>query len=173
VWRVKMLSPEDRKIFMSISQDQCMALEVYGEARGEPDEGKIAVCSVVLNREDFGLQHPAWGKLYGGDTANAVILDPWQFSSFNPTDPNFPTLKAIAMDFWHHCIKGTVLDHCHDISLDVLSRFIPRNVKAIYYETIVNQSMPHSLYHQFSDKLGREPKVEQIIGKQIFYDEFA
>lgn len=162
------MTPEDRQIFMALSQDQIMALEVYGEARGEPDEGKIAVCSVVLNREDFGLQHPAWGKLYGGDTANVVILDPWQFSSFNSNDPNFPTLKAIAQDFWGHCVNGTVLDHCHDIALSVYSGEIQRNVKAIYYETLASKG----LWNQFVEKLGREPKIEKIIGKQRFYDEF-
>jgi N-acetylmuramoyl-L-alanine amidase len=34
---------------------ECLARTIYGEARGEPYEGKVAVAAVVLNRLESGL----------------------------------------------------------------------------------------------------------------------
>lgn len=55
-----------------------LALCVWGESRGEPVEGQIAVACVVRNRV-IRTAHD-W---------KAVILAPWQFSCFNEDDPNF------------------------------------------------------------------------------------
>jgi len=52
---------------------------IWGEARGEPIEGKIAVGWTVRNR----VNSPRWGKIYPD-----VILQPKQFSCFNLDDPN-------------------------------------------------------------------------------------
>lgn len=57
-----------------------LARTIYGEARGEPWEGKIAVAWVVRNRAERG----GWW----GDTIREVCLKPWQFSCWNETDPN-------------------------------------------------------------------------------------
>ena len=46
-----------------------LALCVYHEARGEPMNGKVAVCHVILNR--------AYQR---GMSVKDVILQPWQFS---------------------------------------------------------------------------------------------
>lgn len=49
-----------------------LAEVVYYEARSEPEEGKLAVAFVVLNR----INHPnRWGE-----TVKAVISQPWQFT---------------------------------------------------------------------------------------------
>lgn len=57
-----------------------LALCVWREARGESLEGKKAVAWSIRNR----VTHPAW---WGTDWAT-VILHPWQYSSFNLSDPN-------------------------------------------------------------------------------------
>ena len=61
---------------------------VYGEARGEPMEGKIAVAHVALNR----LKHPGWWSRnrddIPDDTLAAVCRDPYQFSCWLENDPN-------------------------------------------------------------------------------------
>jgi spore germination cell wall hydrolase CwlJ-like protein len=44
---------------------------VYGEARGEPFEGQVAVAAVVLNR----VQHPDFPE-----TIEKVIFEPWAFT---------------------------------------------------------------------------------------------
>lgn len=59
-----------------------IALTVYGEARGEPKEGKEAVAWVCLNRERNGY---SWDD----------ILSPKQFSCWNNGDPNLTAILSI------------------------------------------------------------------------------
>lgn len=64
-----------------------IALTLYGEARGEPTLGKLAVASVFRNR----LRTHRWGETY-----HEVCLAPKQFSCWNATDPNRHVLDALA-----------------------------------------------------------------------------
>jgi len=50
---------------------------IAGEARGEPVAGQVAVAWVVRNRVARGGRR--WPSTY-----DAVMLQPWQFSTFNP-----------------------------------------------------------------------------------------
>lgn len=59
--------------------DEIAIRTLWGEARGEPDEGVKAVAHVILNRVGDGR----WGP-----NAATVCLAPWQFSSWNEADPN-------------------------------------------------------------------------------------
>lgn len=52
-----------------------LAITLYHEARGEPDEGMVAVGEVILNR----VRHPAWKP----DTIRGIITQPKQFSFFD------------------------------------------------------------------------------------------
>lgn len=65
---------------------------VYGEARGEPDEGKAAVAWVIRNRA--GWQPPAWW----GATLYGVCYRPMQFSCHNENDPNASICKLLRED---------------------------------------------------------------------------
>jgi len=67
-------------IFESLSDVELLTLVLYGEARGEPAIGKLAVSHVILNR----AAAPCWW----GKTVKEVILKPKQFSCFNANDPN-------------------------------------------------------------------------------------
>tara|TARA_Y100000310_G_scaffold298358_1_gene332239 strand:- start:1156 stop:1656 length:501 start_codon:yes stop_codon:yes gene_type:complete len=49
---------------------------LYGECRGEPRQGQIAVASVIRNRAQSSIRW--WGVGWLG-----VCLAPWQFSHFN------------------------------------------------------------------------------------------
>jgi len=58
-----------------------LARTLWGEARGEPREGQIAIAWVIRNR----LEHPGWWSRQRGDdipddTIEAVCRDPAQFS---------------------------------------------------------------------------------------------
>lgn len=65
---------------MTTFDDHVAARTIYGEARGESDEGKLAVAHVIRNR----LAKPTrWGK-----TAASVCLSAMQFSCWNVNDPN-------------------------------------------------------------------------------------
>jgi len=57
-----------------------LARTVYGEARGEGVRGMEAVANVVMNRAGAG----GWW----GDTVLSVVMKPFQFSVWNPGDPN-------------------------------------------------------------------------------------
>lgn len=65
---------------------------VWGEARGEPVEGQIAVAYVVKTR---ALWYPPtwWGMGVRG-----VCLAKKQFSCWNLDDPNYEKLKALQSD---------------------------------------------------------------------------
>jgi N-acetylmuramoyl-L-alanine amidase len=64
-----------------------VALTVWAEARGEVIEGQKAVIHVIKNR----WQNPGWWSRHNDgipdDTLAAVVRDPWQFSCWNPSDP--------------------------------------------------------------------------------------
>ncbi|MBO1326841.1 cell wall hydrolase [Acetobacter sp. TBRC 12305] len=59
---------------------QAAARTAWGEARGEGARGMLAVLGVIGNR----AARPAW---WGHDIAG-VCMARWQFSCWNPSDPN-------------------------------------------------------------------------------------
>lgn len=61
---------------------------VYGEARGEPYTGKLAVAHVIANR----VKHPRWW----GRGVFGVCRKRFQFSCWNPNDPNRPKIEAVS-----------------------------------------------------------------------------
>lgn len=71
---------------------------VYGEARSEPYEGKLAIAYVVINRA-------AEGGWYG-DTIRDVLLKPYQFTCFDPRDPNYKKLFNPKKNLWNQCFKA-------------------------------------------------------------------
>lgn len=56
---------------------------IWGEARGESPEGRIAVGWSVRNRVYDGKSKSWWGEGYRG-----VCTAKWQYSSWNANDPN-------------------------------------------------------------------------------------
>lgn len=61
---------------------------VYGEARGEPREGQIAVVHVIRNRATD--ERGRWPR-----GVAEVCLQPSQFSCWLPSDPNLPVLRRL------------------------------------------------------------------------------
>jgi spore germination cell wall hydrolase CwlJ-like protein len=61
--------------------DMMMALCVWREARGSSSEARRWVAHVILNR--MNSPSGSWPK-----TKAEVVLQAWQFSSFNSNDPN-------------------------------------------------------------------------------------
>lgn len=73
-----------------------MTLTVWAEARGESAKGQAAVASVIRTR----YKNPRWWSRNKGDgipddTIAAVCRDPWQFSCWNPNDPNRLKLEDV------------------------------------------------------------------------------
>ena len=70
-----------------------LALTIWAEARGEGRDGQRAVAWVIRNR----YQQPGWWSRQRGDdiaddTITAVCRDPYQFSCWHPSDPQYPRL---------------------------------------------------------------------------------
>lgn len=93
--------------FGNLTDYQLMALTIYGEARGEKYEGKVAVGSVILERVD----HRDWD----GKNIHEVCLMPYQFSCYLPDDPNFPALKLIAADWDNKFMQSAELRECCNV----------------------------------------------------------
>lgn len=75
------------KLFSDLDLDT-MALTVWAEARGEAIIGQRAVAWVIRNRwEQSGWWSRQRGDGIPDDTVQAVCRDPWQFSCWNPSDP--------------------------------------------------------------------------------------
>ena len=71
-----------------------LARTLYGEARGEDRRGREMVANVVMNRVNLDLHNdgkPDWW----GEGVVAVCLMPFQFSCWNPRDPNRAKLMAV------------------------------------------------------------------------------
>jgi spore germination cell wall hydrolase CwlJ-like protein len=69
-----------------------LARTVWAEARGEGYSGMQAVANVVMNRVAFAQ---ARGGYWWGDDVTEVCLKPWQFSCWNPGDPNREKLERV------------------------------------------------------------------------------
>ena len=68
----------------SLNQEEnCMAVAVYHEARGESLEGQVAVARVIMNRAASGKYPGTWCE---------VVKQPWQFSFVNPHSGQFPSV---------------------------------------------------------------------------------
>ena len=104
--------------FGHLDDAKLLGLLMFGEARGETDQGRIAVGSVVMERVD----HRDWD----GKTIKEICLMPYQFSCFLPNDPNFPKLKKIAEDWGNNV--SPMLNNCHYLAKGLLSGVIPRDI---------------------------------------------
>lgn len=62
-----------------------LARTLWGEGRSEGRRGMTAIANVIKNRM-YSKRAP---------TIGAVILEPHQFSAWNPTDPNRPQMEQV------------------------------------------------------------------------------
>jgi N-acetylmuramoyl-L-alanine amidase len=69
-----------------------LARTMWGEARGQGNEGLKAVACVVLNRVAIAQKR---GRYWWGNTIIQVCQKPYQFSCWNRSDPNFKKLQAV------------------------------------------------------------------------------
>ena len=88
----------DLELRETLTEPQVLALTLYGEARGEPIEGRVAVGCVIRNRVESGR----WGGSY-----RHVCLQKWQFSCWIPEGgiTNYETVMSAA----RMLLRGRVL----------------------------------------------------------------
>jgi hypothetical protein len=94
-----------------VTASDTLARTLYGEARGGGTSAMAHVANVVCNR----AANPRW---WGRDI-ESVCRTAWQFSCWNPTDPNRPKLLAVtaadpefaaALDIAARAVAGTLPD---------------------------------------------------------------
>jgi N-acetylmuramoyl-L-alanine amidase len=106
------------------------ALTVYGEARGDTQEGRTAVAHTILNR---CKAQSWWGKGNGEDlqdhSISAVCLKPNQFSCWNMTDPNERTLTKMMRSGLGSAILDKTFRACLKALLDALDGFVIDHTK--------------------------------------------
>ncbi len=93
-----LLMPNEAESLTQQNELTLMTMCVYGEARGEEYEGKLAVAQVIMNRVKEG----GW---YGGSIKD-VVLKPYQFSCFNTWDPNLKKMFDPDLYLWKQCFKA-------------------------------------------------------------------
>lgn len=113
--------------------EHVVALTLFGEARGEPLEGQLAVASVLRNR----LADGRWGH-----TFKDVCWARLQFSCWNDTDPNRPLLDRLAYQLSTPATAATLagdaaLQRCLWIASGVIGGHFPSTVRNAthYYAT--------------------------------------
>jgi hypothetical protein len=136
----------DYKLKRDIDADEVdiMARTIYGEARGEDSKGKAAVGWVIKNRATQG----GWW----GDDIKEVCLKPYQFSCWNPADPNRKIIGIVGN-------SDRVFAQCLAIATGVIRGEIP------------DPTSEANHYHTLSVKpfwsRGRTPTV--TIGNHVFF----
>lgn len=73
-----------------------LARTLWGEARGEGVQGMHAVANVIMNRHrlrKYGQGWPSFGPV--GASVADICRAPWQFSAWNPNDPNRAKLLTV------------------------------------------------------------------------------
>ena len=141
--------------FGDLTDDQLMALVIYGESRGESREGQIAVGTVIMERVD----HREWD----GTTIKGVCLLPYQFSCLLPADPNFKQLALIASDFDVALMKSESLSNCYGIARGLLAGTIERNQLLAEHHCVQYKAV--GCPAAWADKM----RLLTIIGSHEFY----
>jgi hypothetical protein len=87
---------EERKEMFTKEDTLILAKTIYGEARGEISQGKVAVGCVVMNR----YYSKKW---FAGSTLAGTCMKKMQFSCWNENDPNRKILENITQDKLGDC----------------------------------------------------------------------
>lgn len=118
----------DNDLVNKLLPQEIMALTIWGEARGEPIEGQIAVGNVIFNR---WIENKDKYK-----TVKEVCLQPKQFSCWNERDSNRSKLLILINEIINHKHHDRILDQCLFITGGILRGQLLDNTKvAKFYMT--------------------------------------
>jgi spore germination cell wall hydrolase CwlJ-like protein len=132
-------------------QIDILARTLWGEARGEPEKGIVAVAWVVLNRLN---KRPTQ---FGTSIAD-VCQKPWQFSCWNAGDSNLPKLLAVTT-------ASASFRQCLEIARSAVTNTLPSDpTKGSCHYYAVSATMPDWA-------IGHTPAVR--IGAHLFYNDIA
>lgn len=125
-----------------------VAATIWGEARGERADGKVAVAWTIRHR----ARRPRW---WGRDW-RSVCLKPWQFSCWNENDPN--RAKLADPTRWD---KPEVWLECLAVAVVVMAGGVPDPVNGATH------------YHTRQIRPAWAAKLKQVaeVGNHLFYRE--
>lgn len=156
------MRPQDKKILYSLADWQLLGLNIEREAGGEPEEGRIAVGTVTLERID----HRKWD----GNTIQTVILKPWQFSWTMPEagEEYYRESVQIAAHWIDEYRERKALQECCRIANGMLQGVIPRDpdLAAVHCCQYLNPVVAAEAKEKWI-KAGL--KVIKVIGKHEFF----
>lgn len=126
-----------------------LARTIYGEARGEPPEGAVAVANVVINRLNAGSF---------GNTVAKVCLKRSQFSCWNLNDTNRAKIK----DKRPHS-GDAAFDRCFDVASQAIVGGLADVTGGATHFFAITSNLPSWV------RKSRNPVVTTTIGKHRFY----
>ena len=152
----------DAEVRAALNNRQAFSLTDYGEARGEPEIGRVAVAHVIDNRVKAGK----WGP-----THKAVCLWPAQFSCWQPVGGamNYAVVMAMARDFLgdRPVALPASLQRCVEIADAVIAgKSADPTGGACFYLT-------HTLYATDPPKWALAMTMTVQIGEHVFLAERA
>lgn len=114
----------DDDVVAALSAPQAVALTLYGEARSQRVEGRIAVANVIRNR--VRLERAAFGLGYKG-----VCLKAWQFSCWLPQGgrSNYELVMRTARSVVEATHTGAMMRECLWIADGVMQDRVMDNVR--------------------------------------------
>lgn len=127
-----------------------VARTLWGEARGEGREGQEAIANVIMNR--VVRARARQGGWWWGSDPVAVCRKPWQFSCWNPNDPNRRKLDWVSA-------KDPIFARCLAIAKRALAGELPDRTRGATHYHEQSLAPPWSL--------GRTPTTQ--IGRHVFY----
>ena len=139
---------------LSLDARAIVGLTLYGEARGESLDGKLAVLNVIRNR----LKLKTWGETY-----RAVCLARKQFSCWNAGDPNRVMLITLAPQTREPAPENRVLRECLFLALGVVTdQIVTDNTKG------ADHYLTRTLYAERPPAWAPQMAVTATIGNHIF-----
>lgn len=139
----------DKDFYQELEID-VLARTIFGEARGEPQEGLEAVACVVMNR--VKVAKAKGGKYWWGNDIISVCQKPYQFSCWNKSDPSYQRLINVTDKNIHF---ATAL------------RIARRAVYGVLADNAYGATHYHADYVSPFWAVGEKPV--KIIGRHIFY----
>lgn len=133
----------------SVSQKEldCLAKNIYFEARGEPKRGQVAVARVVANRVEHGFAETFCDVVYqkSRDARGVLCQFSWVCQGkrhVNEKDPAFQNAREIAFrvlafdDYKHEIPKQTLFFHSTSVKPKWRYKKVEQIGNHIFYEKI-------------------------------------
>lgn len=139
----------------ALSDEEILALTIYGEARGESPNGQIAVGCVIRNR--------VLSRGHDNIEYREVCLAPKQFSCWNDNDPNFRILIEMSKTLLYQNIQDPTFQQCLYFAQGIITEVI---------KDITNGSENYLTKNLFENRpeWAKNATNVQTIGSQVFFN---